>query len=86
MKKTIVAALFVVLTIVAQTATGKGKTAVWDHPATEENNHIEGYFGCLLEITSVEFTNSETRVMMHVSYRSENWVRFASSTYLKADG
>ena len=86
MKRNIFAALFAILTLTAFTAVGKDKIVVWEHPATEENSHIEGYFSSLLEITRVEFTPKETRVMMHISYRKENWIRFASGTFLKADG
>ena len=84
MKKNIFTALLIMLALTAQTAAGKGKTVVWEHPATESNRYIEGYFSILMEINRVEFTESETRVMMHISYREENWLRFASGTYLKA--
>ena len=84
MKRKIFAALFAILTLTAFTAVGKDKIVVWEHPATESNRYIEGFFSILMEINRVEFTESETRVMMHISYREENWLRFASGTYLKA--
>ena len=59
---------------------------VWEYPATEVNTEIEGYFRVLLEITRVEFAKDETRIMMRVSLRPEEWVKFTSDTYLLADG
>ncbi len=83
MKRLVMFQLFV---IIAMAGLGKSKTIVWEHPATEENTEIEGYFSTLLEITRVEFDKEETRVMMHVALRPLKWVRFVSQTYLKADG
>ena len=82
-KKTIISIL---LALVAMVGKAKGKAVVWESPATAENTEIEGFFSTLLEITRVEFADDETRVMMHVAMREDNWVRFASDTYLKADG
>lgn len=82
-KKTIITILLALCAMVGQ---AKEKTVVWEHPSTEVNTMIEGYFHTLLEITRVEFTKEETRVMMHVAERSDNWVRFASGTHLLADG
>ena len=56
------------------------KTQVWESPATEVNTEIEGYFRVLHEITRVEFAKEETRIMMRVSLRPEEWVNFASDT------
>ena len=78
--------LVFVLALVAMMGQAKGKTVVWESPAAAENTQIEGFFSTLLEITRVEFADDETRVMMHVAMREDNWVRFASDTYLKADG
>ena len=83
MKKTIITTL---LTIIWMTGQAQPKTIVWEHPATEENTEIEGFFSTLLEINRVEFDKDETRVMMHVALRPLKWVRFVSETYLKADG
>ncbi|MBR3455771.1 MAG: thioredoxin family protein [Bacteroidaceae bacterium] len=83
MKKTIITTL---LTIIWMTGQAQPKTVVWEHPATEENTEIEGFFSTLLEINRVEFDKDETRVMMHVALRPLKWVRFVSETYLKADG
>ena len=63
-----------------------GKTVVWQHPATEVNTLIDGYFRTLLEVTRVELAPDETRLWLHVSYRPENWVRFSSESYLLAGG
>ena len=59
---------------------------VWEYPATEVNTEIEGYFRTLLEITRVEFAKDDTRIMMRVALRPEEWVKFTSDTYLLADG
>ena len=86
MRRTTIAALLAVLMLTAQTAVAREKVVVWEQPATEVNTEIEGYFDTLLEITRVEFTKDETRVMMHVANRESNWVKFASTTHLVADG
>ncbi|MBQ5460899.1 MAG: hypothetical protein IIT55_03595 [Bacteroidaceae bacterium] len=82
-KKTIISILLALVAVMGQ---AKGKAVVWESPATAENTEIEGFFSTLLEITRVEFADDETRVMMHVAMREDNWVRFVSDTYLKADG
>ncbi|MBQ2166983.1 MAG: hypothetical protein II447_09415, partial [Bacteroidaceae bacterium] len=84
MNKKIIISILLVFVVMAGQA--KGKTVVWESPAAAENTQIEGFFSTLLEITRVEFADNETRVMMHVAMREDNWVRFASNTYLKADG
>jgi hypothetical protein len=84
--KTIAVVLFAVLTFMAQTAMAKGKNVVWEHPATEENINIEGYFVTLLEITRVEFADEETRVAMHVAQRPDNDLQFVKEIHLLADG
>ena len=75
---TIIAALLIAVVAQAQT--------VWEHPAVEENTQIEGFFRTLLEITKVEFNQEETRVYMHLSQRPDGGLRFATDTYLLADG
>lgn len=75
---TIIAALLIAAQAQAQT--------VWEHPAVEENTQIEGFFRSLLEITKVEFDQEETRVYMHLARRPDSWLRFATDTYLLADG
>lgn len=83
MKKTLIIAL---LALVAGVAQAKEKMVVWEQPSTEVNTLIEGYFHPLLEITRVELAEDETRVMMHIASRPENWVRISSQSYLRADG
>ena len=83
MKKTLIIALLALMAGVAQ---AKEKMVVWEQPSTEVNTLIEGYFHPLLEITRVEFDKDETRVMMHIASRPENWVRISSQSYLRADG
>ena len=65
---------------------GWAKDVVWNQPSTEVNREIEGFFSPLLEITRVEFTKDETRVMMHIADRPSNWMRVSSGSYLRADG
>ena len=74
------------LSCAVQTAFAARKCVVWEHPATEVNTEIEGYFMVLLEITRVELDKDETRVWMRVAFRPEGWVKFTSDTYLLADG
>ncbi|MBQ4082959.1 MAG: TlpA family protein disulfide reductase [Bacteroidaceae bacterium] len=75
---TIIAALLIAVAAQAQT--------VWERPAVEENTQTEGYFRSLLEITKVEFDEKDTRVYMHLERRPDSWLRFATDTYLLADG
>lgn len=82
MKKIIITAL---LALVAMAGQAK-ETVVWEQPSTEVNTMIEGYFSTLLEITRVEFAMEETRVFMHVANQPDNWVKFAASTHLVANG
>ena len=74
------------LALVSVAGWAKEKTVVWNQPSTEVNREIEGFFSPLLEITRVEFTKDETRVMMHIADRPSNWVRVSSGSYLRADG
>ncbi|MBQ9525323.1 MAG: TlpA family protein disulfide reductase [Bacteroidaceae bacterium] len=83
MKKTLIIAL---LALVAVAGKAKEKIVVWEQPSTEVNTLIEGYFRPLLEITRVEFDEDETRVMIHIASRPENWVRISSQSYLRAEG
>jgi thiol-disulfide isomerase/thioredoxin len=83
MKKAFFIAL---LAAIAMTGQAKEKMVVWEQPSTEVNTLIEGYFHPLLEITRVELAEDETRVMMHIASRPENWVRISSQSYLRADG
>ena len=83
MKNTLIIAL---LALVAVAGKAKEKIVVWEQPSTEVNTLIEGYFRPLLEITRVEFDEDETRVMIHIASRPENWVRISSQSYLRADG
>ena len=76
----------VLLALVSVAGWAKEKTVVWNQPSTEVNTEIEGFFHTLLEITRVELAKDETRVFMHVASRPENWVRFSSGSYLRADG
>ena len=82
-KQTIIA---VMLALVALTGQAKEKTVVWEHPSTEENTEIEGYFRTLLEITRVELAKDETRLTLHIASRPDNWVRISSTSYLLAEG
>ena len=82
-KTTIITALLALVTLMGQ---AKEKNVVWEHPATAENGQIEGFFGTLMDITSVEFGKDETLVKMHLALRPEYWLKFVSDTYLKADG
>jgi len=82
MKQTIITIL---LALVAMAGQAK-ETVVWEQPSTEVNTMIEGYFSTLLEITRVEFAMEETRVFMHVANQPDNWVKFAASTHLVANG
>ncbi len=86
MRRTTIVALLTVLMLTAQMAVAREKVVVWEQPATEVNTETEGFFRTLLEITRVEFAKDETRVMMHVANRESNWVKFASTTHLVADG
>lgn len=83
MKRTMISLLLTLCAVVGQ---AKEKTVVWEHPAVDQNTEIEGFFQTLLEITRVEFTTDETRVMMHVASRPERWVRFDAKSQLVADG
>ena len=83
MRKFIIIALLACFAMAGQ---GKKKIVVWEQPSTEVNTLIEGYFRPLLEITRVEFDEDETRVMIHIASRPENWVRISSQSYLRADG
>ena len=88
-KRIIIIACLLVLflaPVCSQNNTQSQNTKIWEHPATEVNTEIEGYFRVLLEITRVEFAKEETRIMMRVSLRPEEWVKFTSDTYLLADG
>ena len=88
-KRIIIIACLLVLflaPVCSQNDTQSQNTKIWEHPATEVNTEIEGYFRVLLEITRVEFAKDETRIMMRVSLRPEEWVKFTSDTYLLADG
>ena len=83
MKKTLFIALLAAIALCGQ---AKEKVVVWNQPCTEVNTKIEGYFDALLEIRRVEFAKDETRVMMHIANRPENWVKISSQSYLRADG
>lgn len=83
MKKSTIVML---LALFSLTGWSKGKTVVWQHPAAEVNTEIEGYMAPLLEVTRVELCPDETRLMLHVSDRPDNWVRFAAGIHLVADG
>ncbi len=80
--KTIVAASLLLFSALAAQA----KTVVWDHPSTEENSEIEGFFSPLLEVTRVEFDKAETRLFLHLANRPESRVKISSASYLLADG
>ena len=83
MKQEIITIMLALICLVGQ---AQVKNIVWEQPCTEENSMIEGYFSTLLEITRVEFAKDETRVFMHVANQPDNWVKFAASTHLVADG
>jgi len=83
MKKTLFIALLALVTLAGQ---AKEKTVVWEQPCTEVNTKIEGFFDPLLEIRQVEFAEDETRVMMHIAFRPEEWVKISSQSFLRADG
>ncbi|MCR5534812.1 MAG: TlpA family protein disulfide reductase [Bacteroidaceae bacterium] len=83
MKKTFIVALFSMIALGGQ---AKEKVVVWEQPCTEVNTKIEGFFDALLEIRRVEFAKDETRVMMHIADRPEEWVKISSESYLRANG
>ena len=85
--KTFFTMLIAVLMLSVQTVSAKEKGVVWERPVvTEKNDNIDGYFNTLLDIKRVEFASDETRVMMHVALRPDNWLQFASATRLECDG
>lgn len=85
--KTFFTMLIAVLMLSVQPVSAKEKGVVWERPVvTEKNDNIDGYFNTLLDIKRVEFADDETRVMMHVALRPDNWLQFASATRLECDG
>lgn len=73
------------ISIILITTTAQSQV-IWEQPAADKNNLIEGYFSTLAEITRVEFSKEETRVYMHLSHRPDSWLRFSKDTYLQAAG
>ena len=84
MKKTIITALFALMTLAGQ---AKEKTVVWEQPTTEYGtSYGDGFFNLSLDLTKVELKADETVVYITVNQRSDYdgyWFRFAKDTYLK---
>ena len=83
MKRTTLSLLMVLIAICGW---AQKKAVVWDTPAVDENEQIEGYFQTLIEVTRVEMDKDETRLFVHLAERDDNSLRFAKDTYLLADG
>ena len=79
-------AITLLLVLFSLTGQAKEHVVVWEHPATERNVMIEGFFQPLLEVKRVEFCTDETRLTLHVSLRPEESLSFATSSHLVSEG
>ena len=86
--KKILLTIIALLSIVGGQA--KDKVVVWENPTTEYGNvYGDGYFNIAMDVNRVEMKETETKVSVTVSLRSDydNFkFQFASGTYLLAEG
>ena len=84
--KKILLTIVALLCIVGSLA--KGKEVVWEKPTTEYGNvYGDGYFNIAMDVNRVEMKETETKVSVTVSLRSDYDIfkfQFASGTYLLA--
>ena len=84
MKKTLLIALLALCTLAGQ---AKGKTIVWNYPATADNPHVEwGASITQMEIKCVEFSEDETCVTIHAEICPYYSMTFSAKSYLAVDG
>lgn len=87
MKKPLIALLVLFCTMGVWAKTTK---VVWEKPATEfGSNYGDGYFNLSIDVTKVELNETETKVFLTASLRSDYpdfKFQFAEETYLMANG